>query len=86
MQLGRGLREQLLAGSWWRAPFTATALNHCELFMLPAEQWHRVLQNHAELAAELEAEAARWGHEVRATAAHAGSAARLCEVLCEVQQ
>lgn len=58
-QLGRGLREQLLAGSWWRAPFTATALNHSELFMLPAEAWHRVLQNHADLAAELAEEAAR---------------------------
>lgn len=58
-QLGAGLREQLLAGSWWRAPFTATALNHSELFMLPAEAWHRVLQNHADLAAELAEEAAR---------------------------
>jgi len=60
LQLARGLRERLLAGSWWRAPFTATALTHCELFMLPAEDWHRVLQNHTDLAAELEAEAARW--------------------------
>lgn len=59
VQLAPGLRVQLLAGNWWRAPFTATALNHCELFMLPAEEWHRVLRNHAELAAELEVEAAR---------------------------
>lgn len=58
-QAAPGVRGRLLAGSWWRAPFTATALDHCELEMLPATAWHQVLQNHAELAAELAAEAAR---------------------------
>lgn len=43
-QLDSELREELLAGSRWRAPFTATALNHCELFELPTEAFQRVLQ------------------------------------------
>ena len=47
------LRDELLAGNRWRATFTATALNHCELYLLPAEDFRRVLLDHPEVAEEL---------------------------------
>ncbi len=58
-QLGCGLREQLVAGGGWRAPFTATALDHCELLELPVAAWQGVVANHADVADELAAEADR---------------------------
>ena len=53
-QLGPVLRDELLAGNRWRATFTATALNHCELYLLPAEDFRRVLLDHPEVAEELQ--------------------------------
>ena len=55
LQLGPVLRDELLAGNRWRATFTATALNHCELYLLPAEDFRRVLLDHPEVAEELRA-------------------------------
>ncbi|KAI7843904.1 hypothetical protein COHA_002447 [Chlorella ohadii] len=59
LPLGCGLREQLVAGGGWRAPFTATALDHCELLELPVAAWQGVVANHADVADELAAEADR---------------------------
>ena len=41
-QVTKELRDDLLAGNRWRAPFTATALSSCELYLLHAEDFQRV--------------------------------------------
>ncbi len=43
-QVTKELRDDLLAGNRWRAPFTATALSSCELYLLHAEDFQRVSQ------------------------------------------
>lgn len=41
-QISKELRDDLLAGNRWRAPFTATALTSCELYLLHADDFQRV--------------------------------------------
>ena len=53
------LRRELLAGSRWRSPFTAVALDRCELLELPADAFHRLAANHPDVLQELEEDAER---------------------------
>jgi hypothetical protein len=53
------VRDELVVGSRWRAAFTATALSRCELFYLPAAEFHAVLRDHPEEAERLMEQAQR---------------------------